>query len=183
MQAAEGRYREAMVAIGNHDPEGPAWAIRRALQWDVPSAHNGWVELWLDIGIGGVVLFGIGFLGHLLALILARAMRRLHRALGPDLLDEFDALLAQDALHAADRVALAVQQMLDAAQQLGVFRTVIPPSAAALHRFDLAEARLPEPQNVLRQVEFVRDFADGTECVRRLAVQSRPLLSGVERDT
>ena len=26
MQAAEGRYREAMVAIGNHDPEGPAHA-------------------------------------------------------------------------------------------------------------------------------------------------------------
>jgi len=45
-----------------HDPEGPAWALRRALQWDVPSAHNGWVELWLDIGIGGVVVFAVGFL-------------------------------------------------------------------------------------------------------------------------
>lgn len=45
-----------------HDPEGPAWALRRALQWDVPSAHNGWVELWLDIGIGGVLVFAVAFL-------------------------------------------------------------------------------------------------------------------------
>src|SRR3546814_9448459 len=45
-----------------HDPEGPAWALRRALQWDVPSAHNGWVELWLDVGLGGVLLFGVTFL-------------------------------------------------------------------------------------------------------------------------
>ncbi|MFN4090239.1 MAG: O-antigen ligase family protein [Alphaproteobacteria bacterium] len=45
-----------------HDPDGPAWVLRRMLQWDVPSAHNGWVELWLDIGLGGVVLFGITFL-------------------------------------------------------------------------------------------------------------------------
>src|SRR3546814_13243486 len=45
-----------------HDPEGPAWALRRALQWDVPSAHNGWVELWLDVGLGGVLLFGVPFL-------------------------------------------------------------------------------------------------------------------------
>ena len=42
-------------------------------------------------------------------------MRRLRRAFLPDDLNEFRALLAQDALHAADGVALAVQEMADAA--------------------------------------------------------------------
>ncbi|MET4697550.1 exopolysaccharide production protein ExoQ [Constrictibacter sp. MBR-5] len=64
-----------------HDPEGPAWAIRRAVQWDVPSAHNGWVELWLDVGIGGVVLFGVGFL-----VATARAVAGAFREVGTETL-------------------------------------------------------------------------------------------------
>ena len=43
------------------DPEGPAWYIRRYLQWDVPSAHNGWAETWLNLGVVGVALFGLSF--------------------------------------------------------------------------------------------------------------------------
>ena len=39
------------------DPEGPAWYVRRAVQWNVPSAHNGWVELWLDVGLVGLAIF------------------------------------------------------------------------------------------------------------------------------
>ena len=87
----------------------------------------------------------------------------------------FDALLAQDALHAADGVALAVEQMADAAQQIDVVGPVIAPPAAALHRLDVAEAAFPETQHVLRQIEFVRHFADGAKCVRRLVIQSAPL--------
>ena len=43
-----------------------------------------------------------------------------------------------------------------------------PAAAAPLHRLDLDEARLPETQHVLRDVELVGDLADGTKCVRRL---------------
>ena len=78
------------------------------------------------------------------------------------------ALLAQDALDAADGIALAVEEMADAAQEADVVGTIVAPSAAALERLDLAEAALPEAQHMLRNVELVRHFADGTECVRRL---------------
>ena len=61
----------------------------------------------------------------------------------PHRLDEFRPLLAQDALHAADGVALAVEQMADAAQQIDIVGTVIAPPAAALHRLDFAETASP----------------------------------------
>lgn len=60
------------------DPEGPAWTLRRQLQWDVPSAHNGWVELWLDVGLGGVLLFGVSFLAAT-----AQAVRAAFRGVEP----------------------------------------------------------------------------------------------------
>src|SRR5215471_8427481 len=91
---------------------------------------------------------------------------RLHRA---------DALLAQDALHTPDSIAVAIQQMPDAAQKINILRTIIASTAAALHWPDMRETTLPKPQHVLRQVEFVCDLADRTKCVRRL-VQSRLLL-------
>src|SRR5262245_15689468 len=58
--------------------------------------------------------------------------------------------------------------MADAAQQVDVVGAVVAPAAAALHRPDLAEPALPEPQHVLGDVELVRHFADGAECVRCL---------------
>ena len=64
-----------------HDPQGPAWALRRALQWDVPSAHNGWVELWLDIGLGGVLIFAAVFL-----IATARALAVAFREVGTETL-------------------------------------------------------------------------------------------------
>ena len=47
-------------------------------------------------------------------------VRRLRRARLPDTLHEAQALLPQQALHAADGVALAIEQMTDAAQQIDV---------------------------------------------------------------
>ncbi|MET0183266.1 MAG: O-antigen ligase family protein [Caulobacterales bacterium] len=39
------------------DDAGPAYAVRTAVNWEVPSAHNGWLELALSIGWIGVALF------------------------------------------------------------------------------------------------------------------------------
>lgn len=41
------------------DPLGPSYWVRTALQWGVPSAHNGWIDLWLAGGLVAIVLFGI----------------------------------------------------------------------------------------------------------------------------
>lgn len=44
--------------------EGPSGEIRKLAGWDVPSAHNGYLETWLDLGICGLVLFLLGFTRH-----------------------------------------------------------------------------------------------------------------------
>src|SRR5436189_5849897 len=64
--------------------------------------------------------------------------------------------------------------MADATKQIDVIRPVIASAAAAFHRPDLRETRFPEAQDVLRHVEVLGHFADGTERVGRL-VQSRLL--------
>jgi hypothetical protein len=97
---------------------------------------------------------------------------RLRRILAPHRFDKLGALLAQYPLHAADGVTFPVEQMLDAAKQFDVVRTIIAASAAALHRLDFAKPALPKAQNMLRQVEFVSDFADSAKCIGRLAIQS-----------
>ena len=82
-------------------------------------------------------------------------------------------MILQQALCAADRIALAVQKMADAAQQVDVVGAVVAAAAAALQRLDLLETGFPESQNVLRQVEIVRNFADRPERVRRLVHHRR----------
>jgi len=42
-----------------NDPLGPSYWVRTGLQWGVPSAHNGWIDLWLAGGIVAVIIFGI----------------------------------------------------------------------------------------------------------------------------
>jgi hypothetical protein len=86
-------------------------------------------------------------------------------------------VLFEDPLHAADGVALAVQQPADTLEQIDVVGAVITPPAASLHRLDLGEPRLPEPQHVLGDVEFFSDFADGAERIRRLVQMPAPLNS------
>ena len=50
------------------DPLGPSYDLRQALQWGVPSAHNGGFETSLSTGIVGVILFATLYV---FALILA----------------------------------------------------------------------------------------------------------------
>ncbi len=44
------------------DPLGPSYWVRFNLDWGVPTAHNGWMETWLSVGLVGVILFGITYL-------------------------------------------------------------------------------------------------------------------------
>src|SRR5579871_1168919 len=90
----------------------------------------------------------------------------------PHRLHELDAALPQDALHPADGIAFAIQQVADAAQKLDILRAIVAPAPAPLHRLDVAEPAFPETQDVLRHVEVACDLANGTECVGRL-LQSR----------
>lgn len=50
------------------DPLGPSYWVRESLEWGVPSAHNGWMETWLSVGVVVVALFAVHFL---ITLILA----------------------------------------------------------------------------------------------------------------
>ena len=55
-----------------HDRFGPALLIRREARWDVPAAHNGWLEVMLQLGQVGAALTGAYF-----ALTAGAALRRL----------------------------------------------------------------------------------------------------------
>lgn len=43
------------------DPLGPSYWTRFSLDWGVPTAHNGWVETWLSVGIVGVLMFAFTY--------------------------------------------------------------------------------------------------------------------------
>src|SRR5690606_32715029 len=73
------------------------------------------------------------------------------------------ALLAQNLLDAADRIAVPVQQVTDATQQIDVVGPVVTPPAAALQRLDLCETSFPETQHMLRQVKVFSHLADGAK--------------------
>ncbi len=48
------------------DETGPAFWVRQRTQWLVPTAHNGWLETWLSIGLAGVVCFALVYVSALL---------------------------------------------------------------------------------------------------------------------
>src|SRR5208282_4813077 len=93
----------------------------------------------------------------------------------PDALNERLALLAQQALDAADGVALAVKQVAHAAEEIDIVRAVIAPAPAPLQRPDLRETAFPESQHMLRNVDLFGNFADRAECVRRFFQCPAPL--------
>ncbi len=39
---------------------GPSAAVLSAVGWDTPHSHNGWLDLWLDLGLVGLITFGLG---------------------------------------------------------------------------------------------------------------------------
>jgi O-antigen ligase len=57
----------------------PALVLRRLLEWDIPSAHNGWLELMLQGGVLLVLAFALHF-----CLRMTRALAGLWRARGID---------------------------------------------------------------------------------------------------
>jgi len=87
--------------------------------------------------------------------------------LAPDVLHETDTLFAQDALNTANGIALAIEQMTDAAQKIDIVGPVVTAAPAPFHRSNLREAAFPEPQNVLRHIYFVGNFTDRAERIRR----------------
>src|SRR5262249_12148714 len=93
---------------------------------------------------------------------LRRHVRRngggLRRSRLPDILHELLALLPQDALDAADGVALAIKQMTDAAQKIDVLGAIEASASASLHWPDLVKATFPESQHVLGHGELGGDF-------------------------
>lgn len=54
------------------DPLGPSYETRTVLQWDVPTAHNGWLDSWLS---GGFVI--IGLFSTLLFLTIIKSLGRI----------------------------------------------------------------------------------------------------------
>jgi exopolysaccharide production protein ExoQ len=44
------------------DPWGPAWFVRHDVKWIVPHAHDGWVEMLVEIGAIGTGLVALHFL-------------------------------------------------------------------------------------------------------------------------
>lgn len=49
-------------AFWSPDRHGPAAIIRKETHWTVPSAHNGWLDLLIQLGWIGVALFGLVYL-------------------------------------------------------------------------------------------------------------------------
>jgi exopolysaccharide production protein ExoQ len=49
--------------------DGPSAYIWRAARWKVPDAHNGFLELWLNLGFVGVSVFAVGYVLNLLKAI------------------------------------------------------------------------------------------------------------------
>ncbi len=49
------------------DETGPAFWVRQRTQWLVPTAHNGWLETWLSIGLVGVLLFALSYISAIIA--------------------------------------------------------------------------------------------------------------------
>ena len=95
------------------------------------------------------------------------------------LLRQASATFLQQPLHAFDGVAIVVQQSADPAQKVDILRPIVAPAAAPLERTHLAELAFPEPQNVLRHIQFGRDFADRAKCLRRLL---NPPFGGLNRN-
>ena len=57
---------------------GPSAAVIETVGWDPESAHNGILEVWLGLGLVGVILWGLSFIGTM-----GSAMKKLRNREGP----------------------------------------------------------------------------------------------------
>jgi len=55
-----------------YDPLGPSYEVKSLLEWEVPTAHNGWIDSWLSGGLVLILMFSF-----LLILTLILAIRRI----------------------------------------------------------------------------------------------------------
>jgi O-antigen ligase len=60
------------------EPLGPSYYVREVLNWDVPSAHNNWLEMGLNFGWPGIVLLAV-----ILVIAIGRAVVRTFTTLNP----------------------------------------------------------------------------------------------------
>tara|TARA_Y100001934_G_scaffold283026_1_gene400006 strand:+ start:6553 stop:6840 length:288 start_codon:yes stop_codon:yes gene_type:complete len=60
----------------------------------------------------------------------------------------------QHLLDAADCVALAVQQASDTPEQFDILGSIVTAATATLQRTNLAEFTFPEPEDMLRDLQF-----------------------------
>src|SRR3546814_418436 len=79
------------------------------------------------------------------------------------------AAVRQQLLDAADRIAVAVQELVDAVRERHIGGAIITAVAGALERTQLREARLPIAQYMLRKAEIACQLADRSEGVVALA--------------
>jgi O-antigen ligase len=56
--------------------EGPGSIIRSLVGWDVPNAHNGWLDLLVGVGAGGPILMALALLRTAATVAIGRAGRR-----------------------------------------------------------------------------------------------------------
>src|SRR5262249_10190238 len=109
----------------------------------------------------------LGRLGLLDCVILLGGLAgRLGRARLPDILHEAPALLPPGTLDPPNGVPPPIEQMAGATRKNAVVPGQKAGPAAPFLLPDLAEGASPDPQHVLRNVELLRHFADGPECVR-----------------
>ena len=68
-------YGYSAFWLGYEEPSGHLWRI---LHWEPPNAHNGYLDLWLQLGLVGLVFFIISLIGNMFKTIvlLRRKMGR-----------------------------------------------------------------------------------------------------------
>jgi exopolysaccharide production protein ExoQ len=58
-------YKEPWLGYGYNgfwsDWDSPGAYVWRAAKWEPPTSHNGFMDLWVEVGLIGVVVFAIGF--------------------------------------------------------------------------------------------------------------------------